>query len=156
MIRRLDTSDMTAFIDLSDWTLGEKTYSISQANLRVPLGVNITQISPNKLQLRFEETQRKSVEIRPRLIGKLAKGYEKRVLCTPAATEIEGPAAHLRGIQFVTTDSIDISGRTDGLTRRVSLYVDDPLVRLSTEEAVVEIDVFSSSESKPESINTSR
>ena len=61
IMKRIDASDVAASIDLSDWELGERTYSLSESNLRIPFGVAVTKITPNKIRLRFEHTQHKMV-----------------------------------------------------------------------------------------------
>ncbi|PYV43260.1 MAG: hypothetical protein DMG06_11305 [Acidobacteria bacterium] len=135
LVKRLEATDITAAIDLSDWNLGEKTYSISNVNIRVPFGVSITKITPNKVRLRFEPTQEKTVDIRPRVIGKVADGYRvDSINCQPSATRIEGPGGRLSAIRFVSTDGIDVSGRAESYKMRVHLFVEDPLVRLSGDQ----------------------
>jgi len=56
IVKRIDASEVTASIDLSDWTPGERTYSLGGSNLSVPFGVAVTKITPNKIRLRFEPT----------------------------------------------------------------------------------------------------
>jgi YbbR domain-containing protein len=147
MIKRLEASDVAAAIDLSDWSFGEKTYSISAADIRIPYGVSVTKITPNKVRLRFEPTQRKTVPMRPRAIGNAADGHRViLVSCEPSSAEIEGPEGHLLAVHFVSTDSIDISGRSESFIKQVNLFVEDPLVRLSKiQQTNVEIRIVSSS-----------
>ena len=86
MIKRLEATDVAAAIDLSDWSFGEKTYSISAANIRIPYGVSVTRITPSKVRLRFEPTAHKTVPIRPRAIGKSADGHRvSSVSCEPGS-----------------------------------------------------------------------
>ena len=61
IVKRIDASEVTASIDLSDWTPGERTYSLGESNLSVPFGVAVTKIAPNKIRLRFEPTDSKLV-----------------------------------------------------------------------------------------------
>ena len=134
VVKQLDAGDISVVIDLSDWSLGERTYSITSANIRIPFGIKITKITPNKVRLRFEPTRHKTVDIRPRILGKIAPGYRlSAVSCQPATVAIEGPEAHLATIFFVSTDSIDLTDRTESFKPKVHLYVDDPLVRFSRE-----------------------
>jgi YbbR domain-containing protein len=141
LIKRLDPADIAAVINLSDWSLGERTYSITPDNIRVPHGASLTKITPNKVRLKFEPTRRKIVEIRPRITGKLAEGYEiESVLSHPGEVQIEGPEGHLTAIEFVSTDSVDVSGRSDSFETRAHLYVEDQLVRFPKEqETTVEV-----------------
>ena len=150
MIKRLESSDITAAIDLSDWSYGEKTYSISANNIRIPYGVGVTKITPSKVRLRFEPTGHKTVPIRARAIGRTADGHRVDLIsCEPSSAEIEGPEGHLSAVHFVSTDSIDISGRSEGFVKRVNLFVEDPLLRLSKiQQTDVEMRIVPSSVEK--------
>jgi YbbR domain-containing protein len=135
IVKRIDASEVTASIDLSEWTTGERTYSLSESNISVPFGVAVTKITPNKIRLRFEKTERKIVTVRPRVLGKPAEGHTlTAVVCQPDRAELEGPASHLALVESISTDSLDISGRSSTFSARLHLYVEDPLVRLATDQ----------------------
>jgi YbbR domain-containing protein len=135
LVKRIDPSNVTASIDLSGWSLGERTYFLNEANFTVPFGVTVTKITPNKVRLRFERTARKVVDVHPRIIGKPALGYYvSSVTCQPERAELEGPASHIAAIASVSTDSLDISGRATAVSMWLPLYVEDPLVRLAGQQ----------------------
>ncbi len=135
VIKRLDASDITAAIDLTAWGIGERTYFITPESIQIPFSVRITKITPSKVRLRFEPTKQKIIEIRPRIIGKVAGGYKvDEVRCDPSTTVIEGPEGHLAAIHFVSTDSIDVTGRAESYNGLVNLYVEDPLVRFTKDQ----------------------
>jgi YbbR domain-containing protein len=135
IVKRIDASEVTASIDLSDWTPGERTYSLGESNLSVPFGVAVTKITPNKIRLRFEPTERKIVKVNPRVLGKPAEGHiVTAVVCQPETVELQGPASHLAPLESISTDSLDVSGRSSTLSARLHLYVEDPLVRLSADQ----------------------
>ena len=150
MIKRLEASDITAAIDLSDWSYGEKTYSISAANIRIPYGVGVTKITPSKVRLRFEPTEHKTVPIRARAIGRAADGHRVNLIsCEPSSAELEGPEGHLSAVHFVSTDSIDLSGRSESFVKRVNLFVEGPLLRFSKiQQTDVEVRIVPSSAEK--------
>jgi len=141
--KRIDASDVTASVDLSKWTPGERTYSLAESNLTVPIGVAVTKITPNKIRLRFEPTEHKTVRIHPRILGKPAEGHMvTAIVCQPDKAELEGPASHLTALESVSTDSLDISGRSSTFSARLHLYIEDPLVRLAAnQETQVEVTI---------------
>jgi len=143
IVKRIDASDVTASIDLSEWTQGERTYSLGENNLTVPVGVAVTKITPNKIRLRFELTKRKIVRVQPRILGKPADGHVvTAIVCQPDKAELEGPASHLTTLESVSTDSLDISGRSSTFSARLHLYIEDPLVRLAADqETQVEVTI---------------
>jgi YbbR domain-containing protein len=135
IVKRIDASEVTASIDLSDWAAGERTYSLSENNLSVPFGVAVAKITPNKIRLRFEQAGRKIVSVHPRILGKPAEDYiVTAVVCQPDKVELEGPASHLAPLESISTDSLDISGRSSTFSARLHLYIDDPLVRLAADQ----------------------
>jgi len=135
IVKRIDASEVTASIDLSEWATGERTYSLSESNISVPFGVAVTKITPNKIRLRFEKTERKIVRVHPRVLGKPAEGHiVTGVVCQPERAELEGPASHLAPLESVSTDSLDVSGRSSTFSTRLHLYVEDPLVRLAADQ----------------------
>ena len=144
IVKRIDASEVTASIDLSDWAAGERTYSLSESNLSVPFGVAVAKITPNKIRLRFEQTARKIVSVHARILGKPAEDHIlTSVVCQPDKVELEGPASHLAPLESISTDSLDISGRSSTFSARLHLYIDDPLVRLATDqETRVEVTIM--------------
>lgn len=144
IVKRIDASEVTASIDLAEWTPGERTYSLGERNLSVPFGVAVTKITPNKIRLRFEPTEHKIVKVHPRIQGKPAEGYVvAEIKCQPDKAELEGPASHLAKLESASTDSVDISGRSSSFSARLHLYVEDPLVRLAAEqETQVEVTIL--------------
>jgi YbbR domain-containing protein len=143
MVKRIDASEVTASIDLSEWTAGERTYSLSESNLIVPFGVAVTKITPNKVRLRFEQSARKVVKVHPRILGKPAEGHTiVEVVSQPDHAELEGPASHLTALESISTDGLDVSGRASTFSARLHLYIEDPLVRLAdNQEILVEVKI---------------
>lgn len=148
LVKRINPAEISATVNLSNWSLGERTYQLSGDNIRLPFGATVTKITPNKIRLRFEPTHEKSVEIRPRIVGRPAAGYAvASVRSTPSGTIIEGPASHLENIEFVYTDSVDITDRYSKVDRNVQVYAEDPIVRLAKQfEVHVEVDIVAKAE----------
>ena len=64
------------------------------------------------------------------------------IICQPDKAELEGPASHLTALESVSTDSLDISGRSSTFSARLHLYIEDPLVRLVADhETLVEVTI---------------
>lgn len=144
LVKRITPSEISATVNLSNWSLGERTYKLTGENIRIPFGAIVTKITPNTIRLRFEPTHQKSVEIRPRIVGRPAGGYSVSLVnCIPPTAEIEGPASHLDNIQFVYTDSVDITDRYSKVARSVQVFAEDPIVRiLKQQEVLVEVNII--------------
>jgi len=143
LVKRIEASNLSVSIDLSDWSFGERTYTLGESSVSVPFGISVSKITPNKVRLRFEPTEHKIVDIHPKIIGKPQEGYEvTAITCAPNQTQLEGPASHLVSVQDISTDSLDISGRSSNLSSKLHLFVDDPLVRLiGNHESLVEVSI---------------
>ena len=138
MVRRLDPSDISAFIDLGDWSLGEHIYSLSSQNVTVPYGVKIVRITPNQIKLNFQRIRNKMVEVQPSLSGDLPRDYRiESVVCHPSTVQISGPENRLKTISHLSTESIDISGHTRSYQAAVHLSQDDPLVQLTQDPEII-------------------
>ncbi len=138
VVRRLDPADITVFIDLSDWSLGEHVYTLTAQNVQVPYGVKLTKISPNKVALTFERIREKSVPVRARIVGDVAAGFKvESVKCTPSAVLITGPQGRLKPIESVSTENIDVAGKSGPLRAKVHPKLEDPFVQLVKDEEVL-------------------
>ncbi len=137
IVKRLDTGDISAFVDLSDWSLGERTYPLSTQNVLVPYGVKIVRIIPNQIKLNFQRIRSKIVEIQPKLVGNLPSGCRlTAVVCRPSTVQIAGPEDRLKGISHLSTESIDITGQNGPYQAKVHLNLDDPLLQLAEDPEI--------------------
>ena len=137
IVKRIDTADISAYVDLSDWSLGERTYPISSQNVIVPYGVRIVRIIPNQIKLNFQRIGNKVVEIQPRLVGILPRGYQiTTVVCRPSAVQIAGPEAQLKVISHLSTESISITGQKAPYQAKVHISLDDPLLQLADDPEI--------------------
>lgn len=79
-------------------------------------------VEPVSLTLRFERRLRKSVQVKPNITGFPAKGFEMgQYFLTPSRVEVEGVRSTVENLTEVTTEDIDIGGKTEDFTVRVRL-----------------------------------
>ena len=136
--KRIDSGDISAFIDLSDWSLGERTYPLSAQNITVPYGVKIVRIAPNQVKLNFQRIRNKAVEIRPKIVGEVPPGYKvAAVSCSPKMVRISGPENRLKAISYLSTEVVDITGQTGQYQVKVHLSPDEPSLQLAEDPEVI-------------------
>lgn len=120
-INRINKSGLVASLDLTSMQPGERTISLSPANVFVdlPTGVKLDDISPNKLAIRLEAIEEKEVPVRAEIDGETSAGTEiyTRVV-TPARVRVRGPQSVLKQLEYVSTEKIDVTGRSEDLTMR--------------------------------------
>jgi hypothetical protein len=116
---------------------GERTFTISAANVKLPAGVQYLRAVPSQLRTRFDRLLTKEVPVNIRLGGGPAPGY--RVVSQevrPATVRIAGPEARVRLTESAQTDAVDISNTFSTAEFRVNAYVSDPQVRMESTPTV--------------------
>ena len=130
---------MSAEIDLQNMVAGKVQISLNERNINNrPLSVGVLSIAPNPLQLELEQIHHKMVEIRPRVEGDPAEGYELlEVRSSPQQVRVSGLEAVLAKVSAVSTELVDISGRSSGFDSDVDLDPQNPQLRIDGGSPVV-------------------
>jgi len=105
MVRQLKTNEVQAEIDLATVGAGERTFDLTAHQVRHPRGIEVLQVVPSQLHLAFDTRATRQVDIRPRITGNFASGYQVVEYKTdPAQITITGPLHHVERIDAATTD----------------------------------------------------
>jgi YbbR domain-containing protein len=131
IIHALRAQDVHVEVDLRDAKIGERTFDLTDQQVRLPQDLKVMQVIPGQLRLAFDQSATRTVEVRPRVIGTFAPGYQiARVVAQPAQIMVAGPKARLDQVEGATTDPVDASGSMGRNTFVTNAYVADPLVQL--------------------------
>lgn len=131
VIQRLGPGEVSARLDLASAVEGERIIHLTNDAIRVPFGIQVVKINPSILTLNFERTQQKVVPVRPRLVGRPAKGYEvAEIASEPAEIRIAGPKGRVQEVESAFTEPISVEGAQASVTDSVSLGIDDPMLRI--------------------------
>jgi YbbR domain-containing protein len=131
VIHQLRTQDVHVEVDLRDAKAGERTFDLTDQQVRVPEDLRVMQVIPGQVRLTFDQSATKMVEVRPRIIGTFAAGYQiARVLADPPQIAVSGPRTRVDQVEAATTDPVDASGTMARNTFVTNAYVSDPLVQL--------------------------
>ncbi len=143
IIHALTPADVSAQIDLGGVREGERIIHLSPDSIRVPFGVKVVKISPATLILEFEETGRRDVAIRPRIVGRPAPGYEVGEITTrPATVPISGPRSRVDRIESAFTEPVSVDGARTVVSMERNIGLEDPLLRILGSSTVrVTVDV---------------
>jgi YbbR-like protein len=137
ILHALNPGDVSARIDLRGAVAGERIVHLTPEAIRVPFGVKVVKISPSILTLNLEPTLVKVVPIRPRLLGRPAKGYEVgEITSEPAEVRISGPKSRVEEIESAFTEPISLDGARGPVTDLVNVGLEDPLLRLQGDPRV--------------------
>jgi len=133
LLRQLNASQVHAVLDLQGTEPGQRTFDLTAKEIRVPHNVEVVQVVPAQLQLSFDKTATRTVQVQPRVIGTLLSGYGiTEVSAVPAQITIVGPEQRVNQIQNALTDPVDATGVVGTVTFATHAYVADPLVRVQT------------------------
>lgn len=134
-----EVAGMSAEIDLQSMVAGKVQISLNERNIsNRPLGVEVSSIAPNPLQLELEQIHHKLVEVQPQLEGEPEEGYELfEVRSSPPQVEVSGLEAVLAAVSAVPTETVDISGRSSGFDAEVDVDPQNPRVTIDGSSTVV-------------------
>ncbi|MBX3281469.1 MAG: hypothetical protein KF756_03225 [Acidobacteria bacterium] len=125
-INQIDS--LSASVDLSGLQPGERTVTLTPANVFVPLpaGVKIDDIWPNRVQVKLERVEEKDVPVKIETTGDLGANLEVYSrTATPSRIMVRGPESVLDKLESISTEKIDLKGRTGDFTVTQPLAVTD-------------------------------
>lgn len=129
-------ADLAVVLNLADVHSGERTFTVHSWNINLPVGVEFYRAVPSQVTLRFAKLLVRDVPVVPRY-SKMSEAYRiKNFQIEPAKVRIRGPEDHVKPIEQVMTDPIDLSGVVGQAEFRVHVNIGDPQVRLESQTMV--------------------
>ena len=117
---------------------GENVIPIRPDLFRVPRGIQIVEVNPQRVRVILEPAIEREVEISPRVEGSPPDGYVvRRVISVPSHIRMVGPPSELRRITRVRTLPISLIGQTASFSARVLLEPVGRQVRVQDGTSVV-------------------
>jgi YbbR domain-containing protein len=137
-LHSVDLSGATVIFDLASVTRpGEHTFTITPANIDLQPGLEVVRAVPAQIRLRFERRATAEVPVRVRLASGPPAGYRVvRRDVVPETVGIVGPESHVRTVDHVETDPVDISQAVGKRDFKVQTFVRDQYVRLRSSAPV--------------------
>ena len=131
LVNSLQPGAIRATIDLAGAHEGERIVQLSSDRIEAPQGFRVVKITPSLLTLNLERTLRKTIPVRPRVIGRPAAGFEVAELASdPAEVTVAGPRSRVQEIESAFTEPVSVGGASTGATELVNVGLEDPLLRL--------------------------
>ena len=145
VISGVSQDQVRAHIDLFQGLRGSNFVRLTTDNIRLPVGTEITQITPSSVRIRLEEVKTRSIQVKAQLIGKLAKSLRiGTVFIEPHLVVLQGPESLLAKVREVLTEPIDLSNIKENAKISVGVDVNIPQIRLAPNQpaqVVVEIKI---------------
>jgi len=113
-MEKMDDDFFTPYvINLEGARMGNNTYWIYAEDFKVPFGVNINRIQPQTIHVNLAQTITKPVNVEAKVSGNPMPGYQvKNILVNPTQVQIRGDQVQLDAIQTLTTEDINLDGRS--------------------------------------------
>jgi len=110
LINQITSANVHAVLDLKKASTAQQDYTLSRSMVNIPDGVEVKEISPSLVNLKFEKSKQLMLEIKPNIIGKLPPGFNlKKIEVEPSEILVKGPESKLNEKDIVKTNPIDIS-----------------------------------------------
>ncbi len=110
---------------------GDVTITIHPQAVHKPAGLEVVALDPSRLQFHVEALRQRAVSIRPFLIGQPPPGYViGEATLDPDRALVSGPASQIMKMSEVSTERINMTGRTATFVQNVAVVSDTPLVRV--------------------------
>lgn len=142
IISRLEPGQVVASLDLGSARPGSRLIHIEE--VRVPYGVEVTQVAPPTVALDIEKSARRTVPVVPAIEGDPAPGFVVgRWAVQPSAVEVVGPESRVRQLAEATTEPVLVTGSRGRVRDSVTIGVADSAVRLAeAQTADVTVDIW--------------
>jgi YbbR domain-containing protein len=132
--------DLEAILDLTPYTApGVQRVPVTIEKRGSALGIDPLEfrIEPSEVALTIEQRAVRELPIVPSFRGFLEPGYELTGFkVTPPRIEVVGPATLLSVLDDVTTEPIELTGRSEGFQLRTRVTEKDPLVSYLSSDVV--------------------
>ena len=137
VLRRLETGDVAAIIDLGSERLGPRLFDMTAGRVRAPLGVDVTQVFPSTVSLTLEAAgSPRTVPVVPVVEGEPAPGFVVgSVVADPATVAVVGPRSRLRQATEAMTEPLDVTNASVPIEELLTVGLADPTLRLETPRA---------------------
>jgi hypothetical protein len=131
-LRNLHDSRIAAIVDFASVTApGERTFTLTTAELKLPRGIELIRTIPAQLRFRFERRATRSVSVEVPFSGKLPAGVSMAgVDIDPPQLQIVGPESHVLGSGKLMSDPFDLTNITSETTQTLAVYAAEPEVRI--------------------------
>jgi hypothetical protein len=122
---------------------GENLIAFRPESVRVPRGIQVMGVTPQRLRVVLEALLEREVEVIPRVEGSPPEGFVvRRVTSVPPRVRLAGPSGDVRRLVRVHTVPVDLAGHTSTFTTRVLLEPMGRQVRIQDPDPItVEIEI---------------
>ncbi len=138
LLRNLSDSRIAAIFDFASVnTPGERTFTVTNRELKLPRGIELVRTIPAQLRFKFERRITRSVPVEVRFSGMLPPGFAvASVNVEPPQLDIAGPESHVLSSGRLQSDPFDLTNLRSEKTLTLAVYAAESEVRVLTNPQV--------------------
>jgi YbbR domain-containing protein len=143
-LRSLADSRTAAVVNFASVRVpGERTFTLTTNELKLPRGIELIRTIPAQLRYTFEQRETRAVPVEVPFSGKLAPGLSiAQIDIQPPQLRIVGPASRVRAAKSLTADPFDLTHVNVEAQGTLAVYASEPQVRfIGTPQVTVKIRV---------------
>jgi len=143
-VRDLSESRIAAIVDFASVKApGERTITLTSAQLNLQRGIELIRVIPAQLRFRFERRASKTLSVEVPYSGQMSPGLTVvHADIVPPTLTIAGPESRVAAVQRAVSDPFDLSQVTGDTQQKLSVYIAEPQVRfVSVPQVTVKIHV---------------
>jgi YbbR domain-containing protein len=131
-LRGLHDSPIAAIIDFASVQRpGERTFTLTAAELKLPRGIALIRTIPAQLRFKFEARATRAVGVDVPFSGKLGPGLSiAKIEVEPPQLRIAGPESRVLDSKKLVSDPFDLTNVTGTAEQKVAVYAAEPEVRI--------------------------
>jgi YbbR domain-containing protein len=131
-LRTLHDSRLAAIIDFASVNApGQRTFTVTTANLKLPYGIQLVRTIPAQLRFTFERHTVRDVPVAVPFSGAMPAGYYVASVEThPATLDIGGPQSQVEKTATLTADPFDVTNVRADTEETLSVFAAEPEVRI--------------------------
>jgi YbbR domain-containing protein len=132
-LSQLSVGEVVAMIDLSLAKEGRMYAHLTPSQVRAAAGVEVVDVKPGNVPLRFEKSVSKRVPVVPLIEGEPAPGFEPgEATVEPATVEVFGPESAMKRLKEATTEPVSVSGQRSQIREEVTIGLTEGSLRVSS------------------------
>jgi hypothetical protein len=131
-------SEAAVVLNLADVSApGERTFTLSNADIRLPQGTTFVRAIPSQLRVAFARLVSKDVPVTVKVSTQPPAGYRLvKAEAIPPTLRIAGPEGRMAFVNSAETDAIELGAVTQPSEIRVNAFLADPQIRFESPPAV--------------------
>ncbi len=136
------SSDLVFVIDLQRTVKPSMQVELSPSQLSLPSGVNVVEVEPSRIDLRFEKEVKKELLVVADQVGEPQEGFSVTgVKIFPETVGAWGPESELDGLNVIETHKVDVTGFNADRRVEVPLAQKGPMTKLTSKTVFVSVEV---------------